>query len=228
METIVISYHFKFTDGRQEVFDVRLDGTTLDLLREPADAIPPWTRLDIHRCPNCSLDQPRCPAALALAPLVTSCCDIRSFDVVDICMATAGRSITKTTTAQRGVSSLMGLLMATSGCPQTRFLRPMARFHLPFANAEETICRAVSMYLLGQYFEHKAGRPADLDLEGLKRRYEELNAVNYALSLRLREASRRDSAVNALVLLDHFALEVPRAIEESLENIRYLFDGLAA
>ena len=37
--------------------------------------------------------------------------------------------------------------MALSGCPVLEQLKPMARFHLPFASVEETIYRAASMYL---------------------------------------------------------------------------------
>jgi len=40
---------------------------------------------------------------------------------------------------------------------------------------------------------------------------------------RLRSASEKDSAANALVLLDLFAKAVPYAIEDSLEEVRYLF-----
>jgi hypothetical protein len=40
---------------------------------------------------------------------------------------------------------------------------------------------------------------------------------------RLRVASSKDSAVNAIVLLDLFAKALPYSIEESLEELRYLF-----
>jgi hypothetical protein len=42
--------------------------------------------------------------------------------------------------------------VATSGCRYTAYFKPMARFHLPFANEEETAYRAISMYLLSQRF----------------------------------------------------------------------------
>lgn len=229
MENQVISYRFKFAYGREEVFRVKLDARTLELLPEKPENSSPWTRLDVHQCPNCSLDLQQhryCPAALAIAPLVAGCGDIVSFDEAEIRVTTPERSVCKETTAQRGVSSLMGLLLATSGCPHTSFLKPMARFHLPFANAEETVFRATSMYLLGEYFSRQAGQPADQNLDGLKTRYERLNVVNKAMTARLRAAIRKDSTINALILLDLFAMDIPDAIEESLEKIRYLFhDG---
>jgi hypothetical protein len=136
---------------------------------------------------------------------------------------TAERFITQETTVQRGMSSLMGLVMATSGCPHMAFFKPMARFHLPFASAEETVYRATSMYLLAQYFLHKEGHPTDLDLTGLREIYNNIEIVNVAVAKRLRTATEADSAINAIILLDIYTKAIPVVIEESLEEIRYLF-----
>jgi hypothetical protein len=99
----------------------------------------------------------------------------------------------------------------------------MARFHLPFSNPEETVYRATSMYLLAQYFLKKRGRSADLDLTGLREIYHTIGVVNDAVAKRLRAAIEADSAVNAIIVLDIYAKAIPVVIEESLEEIRYLF-----
>ena len=70
---------------------------------------------------------------------------------------------------KEGISSLMGLVSAASGCPHTSALRPMARFHLPLARNEETVHRATSMYLLAQFFLKKEGAQTDLELDGITR-----------------------------------------------------------
>ena len=44
--------------------------------------------------------------------------------------------------------------IATSGCPNVDFLRPMARFHLPLANLDG-LTRVVGMYFLGQYYRSR-------------------------------------------------------------------------
>jgi len=44
-------------------------------------------------------------------------------------------------------------------------LKPMVRFHLPFASIEETKYRAISMYLLAQYFLYQQGSQPDWDLK---------------------------------------------------------------
>jgi hypothetical protein len=118
----------------------------------------------------------------------------------------------------------MGLVIATSGCPYTVYLKPMARFHLPLAGEEETIYRAASMYLLAQYFRRGAGMPEDGSLAGLKQIYRDLQVVNTAMAERLRAVAEQDSAVNALVLLDLFAKTVPYSIEDFLADVRYLFE----
>ena len=81
------------------------------------------------------------------------------------------------------------------------------------------------MYLLAQYFMKKSGRTADLELEGLTRIYDNMQIVNTAVVERLRAATKTDSSINAIVILDNFAKSLPYAIEKSLEDIRYLFSS---
>jgi hypothetical protein len=227
MESILnIGYRFIFPNNREELIEVKIDKQTMESLPETADAPPVWCRLDFHQCPNCTLrieDQPYCPLATRLVKLITACQNVLSYDEVKMEVTTPERMVTKNTTAQRAVSSLMGLVMATSGCPHMSFLKPMARYHLPFATQEETIFRAISTYLLEQYFRHKQAQDTDLELEHLKKIYAEIRIVNMAMTSRLRTINIQDSAVNAVVLLDIFAKMLPYSIEDSLEEIRYLF-----
>jgi len=230
METVNLRYIFRFPDDRQEVFDLQLDAQTLDLLSGIPEELPSWTNLDFHQCPNCQLtiqSHPNCPAASHLVKLIKTCKGVLSYDELQVDIITPERVVFKGTTAQKGISSLMGLIMATSGCSHMSYFKPMARFHLPFATAEETIYRATSMYLLAQYFLRKEGQKADLELEGLEKIYHNVyhnvQLINKAMAERLRAITDKDSAVNALVLLDIFAKTLPYAIEESLEEVRYMF-----
>jgi hypothetical protein len=99
----------------------------------------------------------------------------------------------------------------------------MARFHLPLATAEETVYRATSMYLLAQYFLQKERYKADLNLEGLLEIYRNIELINKAMADRLRAIAEKDSAINALILLDIYAKTLPLAIEDSLKEIQHLF-----
>lgn len=219
-------YRFGFADGGKEDVAVRLDQATLESHPEAHENPPDWVRLDFHRCPHCPLaaaEHPYCPIAVRLADLMALCEKLLSHDEVELEVICAERRIIAQTSAQRAVSSLMGLVFATSGCPHTVFLKPMARFHLPLASGEETVYRSTSMYLLAQYFRSRQGLPVDHELAALKRHYGELHLVNRTMAERLRAIVSKDAAVNAVVLLDLFAKSLPYSIEESLEEIRYLF-----
>ncbi len=225
MQSLKFEYSYRFDDGRTEEFVVHLDPESFDLLDLPPDDLPEWTRLGFHQCFNCPLDvayDERCPLAVSLVNLVERMGEVTSFVPVSVEVRTGERTMSRTTSAQEGMSSLMGLLVASSGCPHTAYFRPMARFHLPFASTDETIYRAATMYLLAQYFRERVGIEAELDFEGLLDIYAEVETVNKAMAMRLRKA-HNDSGVNAIVLLDMFAKSMPVAIEESLETFQGLF-----
>jgi len=226
MEKINIQYVFRLQGDRQEVVNLYLDAQTLHLVDDTMEKLPSWTNLNFHQCPNCPLTiqtHPHCPVASHLVNLLTICKSLLSYESIHVDVVTPDRVISKDTTAQKGISSLMGLIMATSGCPHTSFFKPMARFHLPFASEEETIYRAASMYLLAQYFIRQQGEKSDLELEGLSKIYSNIQLMNEAMAKRLQAIIDKDSAINALIVLDIFAKTLPDAIEDSLKEIRYLF-----
>ena len=146
-----------------------------------------------------------------------------SYDNVSVEVITERRTIRKITDAQDALSAVLGLVIPTSGCPHTGYFRPMARFHLPMADTDETIYRATSMYLLAQYFKKKKGQNHEQDFNGLKKIYQNMQILNAAIADRLRAATRTDASVNAIILLDMFAQALPFAIEDSLDEIASLF-----
>ena len=226
MDPIEFLYRFKMEDGREDVFELKLDPLKLQIINDDGAPMPDWTALDVHQCQNCPLDpedSPRCPAAVNMVGLVQRFDTLLSYDETKVTVVTDERQVLGETTIQRAVCSLMGLLMAASACPLMDFFKPMARFHLPFASTAETIWRATSTYLMSQYFYHSDGAEADIHFEGLSHIYEEVQIVNLAFAKRLRQACRQDSMINAIVLLDMFAQSMPSAIDESLEQIRYMF-----
>ena len=226
MEPLKIQYRFRLKDQPDEVFELNIDPQTLSIQNPPPASQPEWTRLEFFQCPNCPLipaESPNCPLASQLVGLVSRFSRILSYDRIEVEFRSQERKISQATTAQRGLRSLMGLIIAVSDCPHTVFFKPMARFHLPFSDEIETIYRATSMYLLGQYFiKQRKGKP-DLKLKGLSLIYHNLHMVNTSIAHRLRNASQSDSMVNAIVLLDMFTKSLPKAIEDSLEEIEYLF-----
>jgi hypothetical protein len=157
-----------------------------------------------------------------MAPAVEQLEALASFDTVGVTVTESGRTVHVETSAQEAMSSVIGLIMATAGCPWTDHLRPMARFHLPFASEAETMYRSVSMYLLARELlggEHLADFVAFLDL------YRNLQIVNRDMSRRLGAATRTDPARNAIALLDSHASLLPDSLDQSLERWKPLFDA---
>jgi len=207
---------------------LRFDPNTFESVEATPRNPPAWTALDFHQCPNCPLEvasHRQCPAALRLAPALEKFSTLAPVRPVHAEVTTPERTFSAQLPLARVLSSLVGLIMATSSCPRTHFLLPMARFHLPFATDEETLYRAVSAYLLGQYYRGKQGHQPDVDLEGLATLYKELQVVNSAMTARLRASSGESRVAQALVSLDLFAHSLPFDIKSSLARVRHLFDA---
>ncbi len=222
-----INYTFIFPDTQKELIELRLDSESLLLRNDVPEKLPFWTKLDFHQCPNCSLgteQYPQCPTAVHYVTLLPLFENLMSHEEVDVSIFTTQRITFKKVSAQKAVSSLMGLINATSGCPHTIFFRPMARFHLPFADSYETTYRVASMYLLTQYFLKQAGKDFDIELDGLKQIYINIKMIDQGMLNRLRVVFGKYVFMDALTSLYGLAELIPIVIEGSLEVIRHLFD----
>jgi len=144
---------------------------------------------------------------------------VASYDNMEVIVKTRERYYFSRVTAQKALSSLMGLLIAVSRCPYTHFLKPMARFHQPLSSEEETTIRAASLYLLGNLLNDNR----TFDLQELKTSYKNLELLNRGIAERMKAASEEDAAANAIVNLDMFAKAMPFHIEDALEEIRHIF-----
>jgi uncharacterized protein DUF6901 len=227
MRIISFKYIFDLPEGRQVQMDIQLDSQRLNIINNCPYVLPEWAALDFYQCPHCPLSvttHPHCPLAANLVNIINHLDTLHSHQQIRVKVVMKNRTITQDTTIQKGLSSLMGLVIATSGCPHTTFFKSMARFHLPLADEEETISRVTSMYLLAQYFLKNEGKPADFELKGLMDLYNNMHIINKSIAMRLRAASKTDSTVNAIVLLDVFTFVLPLSIETYLQEIRHLFD----
>jgi Domain of unknown function (DUF6901) len=224
-DPLFFKYFFIFADGKKLTIQIKLDENTLKFV--PKESGPSsWTKLDHHKCSNCPLDSSQnveCPLALNLSAVIPKFSDIHSYDNVLVMVETYDRTFSKNTSMQNALSAMLGILMVTSDCPNMESLKPMVRFHLPFATVEETVFRSVSTYLLGQYFNYKQGKQADWDLKNLKENYKKIQLVNQGMAKRMRSVADKDANVNALVVLDIFAKELPFSIEQSLKELDYLY-----
>ena len=226
-ETVTIEYQFRLRSGVERTFTVRLKKPTLEIISVRQTVLPEWTKLTHHQCSNCPLDpeqHPRCPIAANLVDVIEAFRDCLSTEEADITIRSESREYHKRSPVQYGVGSLMGLYMVVSGCPIMDKLRPMVYTHLPFATVEDTMFRAVSMYLLAQYFLSQRGKTPDWKLEKLVRIYEDIGVVNQSFARRLLSINPKDASLNALVGLDCFATATAFSIvQDSLHEIEPLF-----
>jgi hypothetical protein len=216
-----IRYRFDLSDGSQKSLDFTFDASDFRLSNAAPAAPPFWTDLKFNQCANCPLDvadHPHCPAALHMASAVDLLKALVSFETVGVTVTQAERTVYAETTAQQAMSSVLGLIMATAGCPWTDRFRPMARFHLPFASEAETVYRSICMFLLARELG-RAGEPHGF--AALEKLYENLHVVNRGMSRRLGAATRTDPAQNAMALLDAYTTLLPAALEE----LKPLFDA---
>lgn len=217
-----IVYRFTLAGGTREEVALRFDRRSFVLQLDDQGEPEPWTELGFHQCGHCPLtaDTTRqCPFARAMAAFIHQFERFYSYEKTVVEVVTERRTMVARQALQHGMASLIGLIGATSGCPHLAFFRPMARFHLPFASAEETLYRAFSTWLLREcLLSHSPP-----DLAGLDASYQAAAAVNKGMADRIRGAFDKDAVVNAIVVLDTFAQAGSFVIEENLEELRYIF-----
>ncbi len=225
-DTIRIVYEFRLSSGAGKKFIVQLDQETLAFLRPQKGTPPEWARLEYKQCSNCPLNTTLtryCPIAANLAGISPEFNDMTGTDKAVVTVLVKERAYIKAGSMQEGLSPLLGIIMATSGCPIMEPLKPMARYHLPFASLDETVFRTISMYLMAQFIRSKSGKKPEWNLNGLTRIYEEVKHLNRDFGQRMRAAARNDANVHALVKLNVFAVMFPMEADKILKKIAPYF-----
>lgn len=226
-DPIIFHYTFRLDDGTEKTFDISLDPNTLSLIPQTQQPPPNWASITCCQCPNCPQDSAKvthCPVAVNVADVICFFQQAISHEEVNVTIQTQDRTYSKRVPLQLGLSSLLGIYMVTSGCPILDKLKPMVRFHLPFANPEETQYRVLSMYLLAQYFVQRHGGTPDWDFSELSSIYHEIQTVNRAFCGRLHTLQGEDAVPNAIVILDSFAQGIAFNLDQtSLNKTEHLF-----
>lgn len=219
-----ISYELIYSDGKRFEHSVTLSSDNL-LHEAPSGKPPEWARLEYHQCDICPLSTKShdyCPLAVRIAPL----CDIpdtNTQDKVTVNVYKESVTFSNKVSIQEAYRSLVGLMMATSGCPHTAFFKPMAWFHLPFSDREETLFRACASFLLYQLFNPAppGERSYFSDLENV---YMDIQHVNQGIGERMRAAQANTSTLGAIIALDLFATTILPKIQDSLGDMSFLFE----
>ena len=223
-ETTTIKYILKSTEMDFTV-DLVFDTKNFSLLNFN-EGEKDWTRLAFYKCSHCPLDQedfPFCPLASAIDDVISKIHNFLSYDEVHAQVEYKNRTVSSSVTMQRALSSLLGLIIPASGCPHTKYFRPMCRHHLPFADTEETIYRATTMFLLAQYFIHKKSGCIPTDFSRLETIYNNIHIVNAQTCKRLREFCANDSPLNAITILDMLTVSIQSALKHDLDKFESYF-----
>jgi hypothetical protein len=223
---IDFNYEFNIAGREKTCFAIQLDAATLHMIGHTPETNPQWTELQYEQCRCCTLETksfPYCPIALNMVDLVEAFKDIVSYNDCLVRCITADRTYSKETSVMEGLSSIFGIIMATSKCPSMSFLRPMARFHLPFSTITETTVRTTSLFLLRQYFELKREATHCLDFTRLEKHYKDVKLVNEGLLGRLKSLGHQDADRNAVVTLHSLSQLLSMEIDYSLNTIEHMF-----
>lgn len=182
-----------------------------------------WTRLEYQQCTNCPLstrEHERCPAAVDLQRVVEDFRGLPAFRKAWVHVRTEEREYSKLVNLEVALRSLLGVIMATSGCPILGRLKPMARSHLPFATDNEFVLRTVSMYLLRELFKLRDGGTPDWELGELTRDFSALQLVNQALWHRIHDVCAGDTNLKAFLGFFSLSSSMSYSLDTQLEKIR--------
>jgi len=219
-----IKYTFEFEDGSSWVYDLQFDAEHYFLPKE-GTAIKEWTQLGFQQCPNCPLKAAncaQCPVARNLNQVVEDSKTTLSVKRAKVRVETSERHYEKECATQEGLRSLFGVVMASSGCPHLDWLRPLARFHLPFSDADETLFRVLSLEALKAFF---SGDEVSLSSVSKKiaDRYREVETVNHSFVKRIRTYCQADADKNAIAALDVFVQMFPYQMQSNFDSLRAFF-----
>jgi len=225
-ETITIKYTFRSIDLDFEV-ELLFDKKDFSLLNTNPSK-KEWTRLVFHKCGHCPLNEknvPFCPLASTIDIVIPKLHNFLSYDEIQARVEYRNRVVSSTLTVQRALSSLLGLIIPASGCPYTVYFRPMSRFHLPFADTEETIYRATSIFLLAQYFLNRKSGCIPTDFNRLETIYSDVHIVNKHICRRLMDVCENDCSLNAIAILDMLTVSLHSSLRHDLEKLEPYFSA---
>lgn len=219
-----VTYRFEFEDGTSWQYELSFDDKHV-YDSAPDSNFKSWTALEFNKCPHCPLKKeasPQCPVARNLDRIVEDSKSAISFTRAKVTVVTPERNYQKECTTQDGLRSLFGLLMASSGCPHLDWLRPLARFHLPFANADESLFRVLSLQLVEDFLRSDDGTTKKSQAR-IAERYKAVEKVNHTFKNRIRSYCQGDADKNAIAALDIFVQLFAYQMESNFSLLRGLF-----
>lgn len=219
-------YQIDFENGEhyQKLIEVsREDGHLLTEEMIPKN-LEEYGLLEFCKCEHCPYSSEEfkyCPVFRNIANLVNDFKEHNPSETVRACVVINGKTTTIEDELQVALTSLMGLLMASSECEYFDFLRPMVKTHQPFSSHEETLIRVISLYFLDRFL---CGHTSDWKIEDLKKEYHHLEKVNAGILQRIKLIRGQTNVEKeAVVVLDSFIKNFSWEYELNLDDVKELF-----
>lgn len=201
---------------------------TLQAGEPPVTEAPVWTRLDVFKCPGCTLAEkevPLCPVAALLAEFGHDLANRDSFESVRVSVEEEdGREqVFRAVPLQQVVGELARLAVFQSACPIGRRIKPAMVRLRPFPTQDE-ILKAFAIFFALRHETGKAGSEADGEHQEIV--MASIHEVFEYLSKRLEHADGTgDAYLNGLVIIDSlsllFSVTAPERIQECIAECRF-------
>ncbi len=218
-----VEYKLEVEDGSHHSYKLEIDKTTVQSRVDASEKPPEWARLNNQKCEQCTLvDSEYCPVALRLAAPMRRFGALMSHQRTHTTVKTEDRDYIKDSDVQDALRSLFGLIIATSGCPEMRPFKYMARFHLPFSSLEETVSRITAAYLMQQFLAQSEREGTSVNIKNLDTLYKRMEALNLGITKRLRGVGAQDGAINAVVILSTMSSLIPLVVQQEFDKLKQM------
>lgn len=219
-------YEINFENGnryRREMVIDRIDGKLIEEESIP-DELKEFALLDFCKCEHCpysSNDFKYCPVFQNIANVISEFKNNDPHEIIEAKVFIENKTVVMKGELQVALTSLIGLLMASSECEYFDFLKPMVKTHQPFSSYEETLIRVVSLYFLDRFLR---GHTLDWDIKELKKEYQSLEKVNAGILARIKSIRGGvEVEREAVLILDSFIKNFSWEYELNLDDVKEFF-----
>ncbi|EQC49893.1 hypothetical protein M899_2615 [Bacteriovorax sp. BSW11_IV] len=219
-------YKISFANGEVYTKDIvidNIDGTLVESEIIPKD-LEEMARLDFCKCTHCPYSEKEfkyCPVFRNITQVVNDFKNHNPHEVVTASVEFNGRKVETKDELHVPLTSLVGLLMASSECEYFDFLKPMAKTHQPFSTYEETLIRVVSFYFLNRFL---CGHTLDWNIQELRKQYQDLEKVNAGILERIKAIKDgAEAEAEAVLVLDSFIKNFSWEYELNLDDLKEFF-----
>jgi hypothetical protein len=151
-------------NGERLNFALELSKDDDPLALNKQDIFPGWAKLEFNQCPHCPLDPAEvrwCPAAVAIVPVIETCAEWTSVELVELETIEETRRVIENLSAADALCSMLSNLAAFSACPVLTFEFWIWKYFSPSISVENALFRRLAVQLI--YRELSAVRGIEIE-----------------------------------------------------------------